>query len=97
MSSDTTPRMQIRVRGRSFMAFVVLPEAPLAGWLAALRVQIAKAPGFFDARPVIIDFSHLTAGTEGVATLLADIEGCGISVITRCLQNTQACAPHAGR
>ena len=73
--------MQIRVRGRSFMAFVVLPEAPLAGWLAALRVQIAKAPGFFDARPVIIDFAHLTAGTEGVATLLADIEGCGISVI----------------
>lgn len=73
--------MQIRIRGRSFMAFVVLPEAPLAGWLAAIRGQIAKAPGFFNARPVIVDFAHLTPGTEGVTTLLTDIEALGITVI----------------
>ena len=73
--------MQIRIRGRSFMAFVVLPEAPLSPWLAALRGQIAKAPGFFNARPVIVDFAHLSPGTEGVATLLTDIEALGITVI----------------
>ncbi|MCX7381977.1 MAG: septum site-determining protein MinC [Alphaproteobacteria bacterium] len=73
--------MQIRIRGRSFMAFVVLPEAPLVPWLTALRGQIAKAPGFFNARPVIVDFAHLSPGTEGVATLLTDIEALGITVI----------------
>jgi septum site-determining protein MinC len=30
---------------------------------------------------VIVDCAMLTAGTEGVATLLADLEACGISVI----------------
>ncbi len=73
--------MQIRIRGRSFMAFVVLPEAPLVPWLAVLRGQIDKAPGFFNARPVIVDFAHLSPGTEGVATLLTDIEALGITVI----------------
>lgn len=63
------------------MAFVVLPEAPLAAWLAALKAQIDRAPGFFDARPVILDLSQLNAGTEGVATLLKDMEALGIGVI----------------
>jgi septum site-determining protein MinC len=73
--------MQIRVRGRSFMAFVVTPEAPVASWLAALQGQIARAPGFFDARPVIVDFALLDAQAPGAATLLKDIEALGISVI----------------
>jgi septum site-determining protein MinC len=63
------------------MAFVVVPEPPLAGWLEALRAQIARSPGFFDARPVIVDLAALNAGTPGIATLIADIEACGISVI----------------
>lgn len=81
MPSDIHPRMQIRVRGRSFMAFVVTPEAPVAAWLEALQAQLARAPGFFDARPVIVDFALLTAETPGAATLLKDLEALGISVI----------------
>ncbi len=63
------------------MAFVIAPEAPLAGWLDALKAQIARSPGFFDARPVIVDLAALNSGTPGIATLIADIEACGISVI----------------
>jgi septum site-determining protein MinC len=63
------------------MAFVVAPEPPLAAWLEALRAQIARSPGFFDARPVIVDLGALDSGTAGIATLIADIEACGISVI----------------
>lgn len=63
------------------MAFVIAPEPPLAGWLEALRGQIARSPGFFDARPVIVDLAALNSGTPGVASLIADIEACGISVI----------------
>ncbi len=63
------------------MAFVITPEPPLAAWLIALKAQMTRAPGFFDGRPVIVDFSQLSPGSEGVSTLLTDIEALGISVI----------------
>ena len=63
------------------MAFVVLPEAPLADWFAELDAQVRRSPGFFDGRPVILDLSLLSATIEGTATLLADLERRGISVI----------------
>jgi septum site-determining protein MinC len=73
--------MQIRVRGRSFMAFVVAPEPPLDTWLAGLDAQMARSPGFFEARPVIIDLVAITGDEPGTDTLLADLEQRGISVI----------------
>ncbi len=73
--------MKIRVLGRSFMAFVIAPEPPLAGWLAELDLQIARSPGFFEARPVIIDLAAFTGGEPGTDTLLGDLEKRGISVI----------------
>jgi septum site-determining protein MinC len=36
------------------MALVLAPEPPAADWLHALDAQIARAPSFFDARPVIV-------------------------------------------
>jgi len=73
--------MKIRVRGRSFMAFVIAPEPPLADWLAELDAQIRRSPGFFEARPVIIDLAALAGPEPGTATLLDDLEKRGISVI----------------
>lgn len=81
MSSDTTPRMQIRVRGRSFMAFVITPEPPLAHWLGELDGQMARSPGFFEARPVVIDLISVGPGDPGTSTLIAELERRGISVI----------------
>ena len=81
MQSDTHPRMKIRVRGRSFLAFVLAPEAPLDAWLAELDLQLARSPGFFDARPVIIDLAAITSATRGADTLLDDLEKRGMSVI----------------
>jgi septum site-determining protein MinC len=40
-----------------------------------------RSPGFFEARPVIIDFAAITGEEAGAATLLADLETRGISVI----------------
>jgi septum site-determining protein MinC len=73
--------MKIRVRGRSFMAFVIAPEPPLDAWLAELDAQIRRSPGFFEARPVIIDLVAITSESPGTATLLEDLEKRGISVI----------------
>lgn len=73
--------MKIRVLGRSFMAFVIMPQLPLDEWLAELDAQIARSPGFFDARPVIVDLGGLTGPQPGTDTLLADLEKRGISMI----------------
>ena len=40
----------IRFRGRSFIAFVLSAEAPLAGWLADLDKWTRNSPGFFVGR-----------------------------------------------
>ncbi len=63
------------------MAFVITPEAPLALWLASLRAQSEKAPGFFAGRPVIVDCALLKGDTEGAGTLLRDLEALGLGVI----------------
>ncbi len=63
------------------MAFVVAPEPPLDEWLAGLDAQMARSPGFFEARPVIIDLIAVTGPEPGADTLLADLEKRGISVI----------------
>lgn len=81
MNVVTPPRTKIRVRGRSFMAFVLAPEPPLGIWLRDLDAQIARSPGFFEARPVIIDLAAFTGGEPGTDTLLTDLEQRGISVI----------------
>jgi septum site-determining protein MinC len=63
------------------MAFVIAPEPPLDSWLAELDAQIRRSPGFFEARPVIIDLVALVGVVPGAATLLDDLEKRGISVI----------------
>jgi septum site-determining protein MinC len=63
------------------MAFVIAPEPPLDTWLAELDAQIRRSPGFFEARPVIIDLAALVGEVLGAATLLDDLEKRGISVI----------------
>jgi septum site-determining protein MinC len=59
------------------MAFVIAPEPPLAAWLGKLDAQIARSPGFFEARPVIIDLAAITGPEPGTDTLLTDVENAG--------------------
>lgn len=47
----------IRFRGRSFLAVVLTPEAPLDSWFAGLDMLSVQAPGFFRKRPVVVDVS----------------------------------------
>ncbi len=63
------------------MALVLAPEPPLADWLAALDAQIARAPGFFDQRPVLLDLGLLPPDQTGVAGLIEAIAGRGIRII----------------
>jgi septum site-determining protein MinC len=63
------------------MALVLAPELPLASWLGALDAQIARAPGFFDGRPVLIDLGALPPEQPDVAGLLQSLADRGIRII----------------
>ena len=63
------------------MALVLAPEQPLAEWIAALDAQIARAPAFFDSRPVILDLAGLPREQPDVTDLIGAIAGRGIRII----------------
>jgi septum site-determining protein MinC len=75
------PRPSIRFRGRSFLALVLAPEAPLADWLADLDSWMQRSPGFFVGRPVVLDLAALPLSRPDLATLIADLAGRNIRIM----------------
>ena len=72
MSSPAKPTL--RIKGRSFVALVLTPEAPIVEWLDALERQAARSPAFFDGRPVIVDFSALAGQEAAFPALIETLE-----------------------
>jgi septum site-determining protein MinC len=72
MTIEALPLPRIAIRGRSFMALVLAPEAPLAPWLARLDHHIAAAPGFLDDRPVIANLAATLRGGAPVSVEALD-------------------------
>ena len=66
-------RQSLRFRGRSFLALVLAPEPPLEEWLAQLDEWVAKSPGFFLGRPVVLDVGSLTLDKDGLANLIGEL------------------------
>jgi septum site-determining protein MinC len=69
----TQPRNAIRFRGRSFLALVLVPEAPLAAWMVELDDWNKRSPGFFRGRPVVLDVSGIELDKDGLAQLINDL------------------------
>ena len=58
MSVEGEPQRQlVRLRGRSYVAFVFSPVVPIMGWLEELDATVTRSPGFFTGRPVVLDLS----------------------------------------
>lgn len=70
----------IRFRARSFVAFTLTPEAPIADWLEGLDHWIANSPGYFNGRPVVLDLNVLQPGPEELAALVGVLGSRGIRV-----------------
>ncbi|HBT68784.1 MAG TPA: septum formation inhibitor MinC [Agrobacterium sp.] len=66
-----TDQRSIRIKGRSFLAVVLSPEAPLDQWLERLDDLAARSAGFFLSRPVVLDASELSLDKAGLKALLA--------------------------
>ena len=47
MSNVAPSRRPVRFRGRSYLAFVLAPEPPIANWLAELEKSVHGSAGFF--------------------------------------------------
>ncbi len=78
-SSPAKP--SLRIKGRSFVALVLRPEAPVEAWLDTLAEQMARSPSFFAGRPVIMDLSALAGLDDTFAALIDTLEKRDIRII----------------
>jgi septum site-determining protein MinC len=73
VQSETRPR-PVRFRGRSYLAFSLAPEPPIADWLADLDAAIDRSSGFFVGRPAVLDLGNTALSQSAVALLIQELE-----------------------
>ncbi len=78
---QTSPTRAIRFRGRSFLALVLNPEQPLAGWLAEIDAWLERSSGFFGGKPVVVDVTGLGFERDGLQDLITQLAGRAIRVM----------------
>jgi septum site-determining protein MinC len=74
-------RQLVRMRGRSYVAFVFCPVVPIAGWLDEIDATLARSPGFFVGKPVVLDLSAVDLSQTAIAHLLTSLEQRNIRVL----------------
>jgi septum site-determining protein MinC len=74
-------RQLVRMRGRSYVAFVFSPAVPVAGWLEEVDATLARSPGFFVGKPVVLDLSALELSQSGITHLIQNLEQRNIRVL----------------
>ena len=75
------PRQLVRMRGRSYVAFVFCPVVPIAGWLEEIDATLARSPGFFVGKPVVLDLSAVNLSQSAIAHLVTSLEQRNIRVL----------------
>jgi septum site-determining protein MinC len=78
----------MRLHGRSLMAFVLTPTAPIMSWLAELKKWSATSPAFFAGRPIILDLAAVDLTESQIGELIAGLGERGIRVMA--LEGTKA-------
>lgn len=82
MEAAARPHRQlVRLRGRSYVAFVFVPTVPILDWLQEIDATIARSPGFFAGRPVVVDLSSVDLSQSGICHLLASLQDRNIRVL----------------
>jgi len=81
---DTQPepaRQAVRLRGRSYVAFVFAPAVPIMDWLSEIDETLARSPGFFVGKPVVLDLSAVDLSRPAISHLLLSLEKRNIRVL----------------
>src|SRR4051794_20703784 len=82
MEAGARPQRQlVSLRGRSYVAFVFCPTVPIVGWLEEIDATLARSPGFFVGRPVVVDLSSVDLSESGIAHLITSLQDRNIRVL----------------
>jgi septum site-determining protein MinC len=79
--STARQRGAMPLRGRSYMAFALAPEPPIADWLEDLDAWLRGSAGFFVGRPVVLDLSAVTLTSSAIAHLLSELGTRGVRIM----------------
>jgi septum site-determining protein MinC len=71
----------LRMRGRSYVAFVFCPVVPIMDWLEEIDATLAQSPGFFVGKPVVLDLSAVDLSQNAITQLVASFEQRGIRIL----------------
>jgi septum site-determining protein MinC len=71
----------MRLRGRSYVAFVFFPVVPIIDWLEQIDVTLSQSPGFFAGKPVVLDLSAVDLSQNAIAQLIASLEQRGLRIL----------------
>ena len=90
-----TARVQhsISFRGRSLLAFVLSPQRPLDGWVAELAEWLARSPGFFRNKPVILDLTGAAPDRVELEHLVGALAERGVRVMALDGVEEALCSP----
>jgi septum site-determining protein MinC len=82
MDASAAPtRRSVQMRGRSYVAFVFSPTVPIVGWLEEIDATLARSPGFFVGKPVVLDLSAVDLSQSAIAHLVTSLEQRSIRVL----------------
>ena len=75
------PQAAMRLHGRSLMAFVLTPTAPITDWLRQLDNRSGTSPAFFVGRPIILDLAAVSLNESQIGELIKELTERGIRVM----------------
>ena len=75
------PRQLMRFRGRSYVAYVLAPQVPVVEWLEEVDATLAKSPGFFTAKPIMLDLASTSLSTAAIRHLITSLGERSIRVL----------------
>lgn len=81
VNASVLPRMALKLKAQSLLAFVLTPREPVGEWLADVDHWLRGAPDFFVGRPVLLDVTRLELSREALLDLLSELSGRGIRVM----------------
>ena len=66
-------RQLVRLRGRSYVAFVFSPVVPIVEWLAEIDATLARSPGYFVGKPIVLDLAAVDLSSSAIAHLVGSL------------------------
>ncbi|SDI47505.1 MULTISPECIES: septum site-determining protein MinC [Bradyrhizobium] len=74
-------RQLVRLRGRSYVAFVFSPVVPIVDWLSEIDATLARSPGYFVGKPIVLDLASVDLSASAISHLLGSLDQRGIRVL----------------